>query len=52
MLGPPINGLVVTRCACCDQRLSRSEEMSCAGYSRNVVRRSRVDVIAVFLSGM
>ena len=52
MLGSPINGRVVTRCACCERRLSRSEDMSCAGCSRSVIRRSRVDVIAVFSSGM
>ena len=52
MLGSPNSGVVVIRCACCERRLSRSEDRSCAGCSRSTIRRSRVDISAVVLSGL
>ena len=48
----PISGPVEMRCECYDLRLLRSELMSCAGYSRSVIRRQRVVVSAVSLPGM
>ena len=51
MLGSPLNGLVVTRCVCCERRLSRIEDMSCAGCSQSVIMSNRVEVIAIFSLG-
>ena len=52
MFGSPISGPVEMRCECCDRTLLRSELMSCAGCSQSVIRRYRVVVSAVPLSGM
>lgn len=43
---------IVTSCACCERRLSRSKVMSCARCSRNIMSRDLVVVIAVCVSGM
>ena len=52
MLASPNSGLVVIRCACCERRLSRSEDRYCAECFRSAIRRSRGDVSTVVLSGI
>ena len=52
MLGSTSIFPVVTRCACCERRLSSSEVVSCAGCCRNAVNRDLVVAIAVCVSGI